>query len=331
MGLELYMKETFNIGKISFRSKAFLSPMAGYTDLAYRKIAEEFGAGMTTTEMISAKALSKRDKKTALMLKTIKSNIPTSVQIFGSEVKPMVESTKILNEIEDFQLIDINMGCPAPKIVKNGDGSALMKNPKLSYEIVKEVVKLSKKPVTCKIRMGWDENSINAIEFSKVLEDAGVAAICIHARTREMFYSGEADWDIIGELNNSVKIPVIGNGDIFEARDAFKMMEQTGVKAVQIGRGAVGNPWIFKNILLIEEGKDEIIPTNREVYDIIVEHYNLLIKDKGERVAINEMRKHIAQYLKGFHSSSTIRREINTTSDKVKIFEILEDFLLKER
>ncbi|NLM06847.1 MAG: tRNA dihydrouridine synthase DusB [Tissierellia bacterium] len=325
------MKETFKIGDIIFQSRAFLSPMAGYTDLAYRKIAEEFGAGMTTTEMVSARALARRDKKTASMLKTIKANIPTAVQIFGSEVESMIESTKILNDIEDFQIIDINMGCPAPKIVKNGDGSALMKNPTLAYEIASGVVNASKKPVTCKIRMGWDEKSINAVEFSKALEEAGVSAICIHARTREMYYTGEADWDMIGEVNNCLTIPVIGNGDIFEARDAFKMMDQTGVKAVQIGRGAVGNPWIFKNILRIKEGKDEIIPTNRAVYDIIVKHYNLLIEDKGERIAINEMRKHIGQYLKGIHSSSNIRREINTTNDKAEVFKILEDFLLKGR
>ncbi len=236
---------------------------------------------------------------------------------------------RYINPREDIDILDINMGCPTPKIVKNGDGAALLKKPQLVREILKKVVKVSCKPVTIKIRMGWDLDSLNGIAIANIAEEEGVSAITIHGRTRNMFYSGEADWDYIKKVKESVSIPVIGNGDIFEPIDAIRMMEYTGCDGVAIGRGAMGNPWIFKRIALIREGKKDLKPTDDEIIKMAIKHLNILCEDKGERVAVNEMRKHIAWYIKGMKNSNKIKNEINQISSKDKVEEVLLNYLLE--
>lgn len=322
--------QPLKINEINFKNIAFLAPMAGYTDLAFRTLASKYNVGMITTEMVNAKALTRHDDKTFRLMQLPKTDVVKAVQIFGSDPISMRESVEnAINNINEVDIIDINMGCPAPKVVKNGDGSALMKNPELAIKIAGEVVKVSKKPVTCKIRMGWDEKNINAVELSKGLESVGISAITIHGRTREMFYSGNADWDIIKSLKENLSIPIIGNGDIFSVEDALKILNYTKCDAIQIGRGAIGNPWIFSNILkaINEEGYDN--PSNEEIYQTIIEHYNLMIEDKGERIAINEMRKHLPYYIKGQKSSGTIRRKLNELNNVDEILDILKKYLLK--
>ena len=228
-------------------NEVFLAPMAGVTDLPFRLICKELGCGLLYTEMINAKALCYDDKNTKKMLNILDEEHPVAVQIFGSEPEFMGKAAQILNDYPN-EILDINMGCPAPKVVKNGDGSALMRNPKLAGQVLDQVVKNSKKPVTLKIRKGWDDNSINALEIAKIAEDCGICAITIHGRTREQYYSGQADWDIIGEVKSQISIPVIGNGDVTSVEDAIRIKDHTGCDAIMIGRGAQGNPWIFKRI-----------------------------------------------------------------------------------
>lgn len=288
-----------NIGNVKLDGIAFLAPMAGYTDLPFRIVCKEKKVSMVYTEMINAKALCYDDEKTKSMIKLDDNEHPVALQIFGHEPDKLEEATKILNN-HNNAILDINMGCPAPKIVKNHEGSALMKNPKLIEEILKRVVKASKKPVTVKIRKGWDENSVNAVEIAKIAEFAGVDAIAVHGRTREQYYSGKADWDIIRKVKESVNIPVIGNGDIFDAKDAISMMNQTNCDAVMIGRGSQGNPWIFEQLYDYQNGLEIKIPTLKERCDIALWHLDLAIKIKGEFYGVREMRKHMACYVKVF-------------------------------
>lgn len=315
------------IGNHTLINNLILAPMAGFTDIAFRKIVSEMGAGLLVTEMVSAKGIYYKDPKTHILTQTHPKESSVALQIFGSDPKIMSEVVKNdLNDREDIDLIDINLGCPAPKIVKNGEGSALMKNPKLVAEIFKELVKSSQKPVTVKIRMGWDKENINGTEIAKIAENTGISAITIHARTRDMFYSGEADWDYIRKLKDSVNIPVIGNGDIFTPKDAIHMLEQTGCDGVAIGRGAIGNPWIFKGILRMLNNEEDIEPSHEEIINMVIYHLNLECDIKGDRIGIREMRKQIAGYLKGLKGSNVIRNKINTIADKEEIKNLLLEY-----
>ncbi len=285
--------KNLKIGNVELDNKIFLSPMAGVTDLPFRKICKKHGCGLLYTEMINAKALCYDDENTKKMLRIEEVEHPVNVQIFGSEPEYMGQATKIMNEYPN-EILDINMGCPAPKVVKNGDGSALMRNPELAEKVIRAVVENSTKPVTLKIRKGWDDNSINAVEISKKKKKCGISALAIHGRTREQYYSGKADWDIIKQIKESINIPVIGNGDVFTVEDAINMFEYTKCDAIMIGRGAQGNPWIFEQInhyLKTGEKLDE--PTAKEKIETIKEHMDLAVKEHGEYVAVREMRKHV--------------------------------------
>ena len=287
------------IGNVQLDNEVFLSPMAGVTDLPFRTICKEKGCGMLYTEMINAKALCYDDENTKKMLKMEKDEHPVAVQIFGSDPDFMGKAASIMNQYPN-EILDINMGCPAPKVVKNGDGSALMRNPKLAAEVLSAVVKNSEKPVTLKIRKGWDDDCINAVEIAKIAEECGISALAIHGRTREQFYSGKADWDIISEIKQAINIPVIGNGDVFEVQDAVNMLEKTKCDAIMIGRGSQGNPWIFKRINhYMKTGEVLPEPTLEEKITTAIRHMNLAVAEHGDYVAVREMRKHIGWYLKG--------------------------------
>ena len=315
------------IGNVELDNKVFLSPMAGVTDLPFRLICKEQNCGMLYTEMINAKALCYDDANTKKMLKIEEEEHPVAVQIFGSDPEFMGRAAQIMNEYPN-EILDINMGCPAPKVVKNGDGSALMKNPKLAEEVLKAVVKNSEKPVTLKIRKGWDDNSINAVEIAKIAEASGISAVAIHGRTREQYYSGKADWDIIRQIKENINIPVIGNGDVFEVEDAIRMLDQTGCDAIMIGRGSQGNPWIFKRINhYMKTGEILPEPTLEEKITTALKHLSLAIEEHGEYVAVREMRKHIAWYLKGLKGSAKLRDEINKIESYEEVVNRLKAYM----
>lgn len=315
------------IGNVQLNNKVFLSPMAGVTDLPFRLICKEKGCGMLYTEMINAKALCYDDENTKKMLKIEDEERPIAVQIFGSEPEFMGKAAAIMNEYPN-EILDINMGCPAPKVIKNGDGSALMRNPKLASEVLSSVVKNSKKPVTLKIRKGWDDDSVNAVEIAKIAEQCGISALAIHGRTREQFYSGKADWDIIEQIKQTINIPVIGNGDVFEVEDAVNMLEKTKCDAIMIGRGAQGNPWIFKRINhYMETGEILPEPTLEERITTAIKHMNLAVAEHGEYVAVREMRKHIGWYLKGLKNSAKYRDQINKITDYKEVIAMLEEYM----
>ena len=319
-----------DIGNVSLDNRVFLSPMAGVTDLPFRLICKQKGCGMLYTEMINAKALCYNDENTKKMTKIEDEEHPIAIQIFGSEPEYMGRATEILNSHPN-EILDINMGCPAPKVVKNGDGSALMRNPKLAEEVMKAVVKNSTKPVTLKIRKGWDDQSINAVEIAKIAEQSGISAVAIHGRTREQYYSGKADWDIIKEIKDAISIPVIGNGDVFEIEDAINMLEKTNCDAIMIGRGAQGNPWIFNRINhYMETG--EILPkaTAEEKINTAIEHMKLAVEEHGEYVAVREMRKHIGWYIKGLKNSARYRDEINKLTDSEGVIMKLRELSLTQ-
>lgn len=312
------------IANLELENNIFLAPMAGVTDRSFRVICKQMGVGLLFTEMVSINGLYYDDDKTEELMTIDRDERPTALQIFGADpavFKKVIEEK--LNRNDNFEILDINMGCPAPKIVKNGYGSALMKDLKRVSEIVKTAVRASDKPVTIKIRKGWDDDSINAVEVARAIEAEGASALTIHGRTREEFYSGVADWDIIREVKQSVSIPVIGNGDIFKPEDISKMIEYTGCDGVMIGRGARGNPWIFKmgNELLASGNYREPLPD--EKIDMSVKHFELLIENKGEVLATREIRKHVAWYLKGLRGSAEIKDKINKTRSKEDIYDIL--------
>ncbi len=319
----MYLKK-LKIGNVELRNNILLAPMAGITDLPFRLICEKHGAGLTCTEMISSKGLYYDDSKTKLLLNIQGEERPVAAQIFGSDIEALKYAGEYVSKVVD--IVDINMGCPAPKIVKNGDGSKLLKNLDLVFCIAKEVVKASKVPVTVKIRKGWDSKSVVAVEVAKLLEEAGVSAITIHGRTREEYYLGKADWDIIKKVKESVKIPVIGNGDIKTKEDAVRMFEQTNVDGLMIGRGAIGNPWIFEEIISYLQGKEQRKVTNSERLETIIEHINLAVKEKGENIAIKEMRKHLAYYVRNEKDASKIRERINKINDKGALIDCLSEY-----
>ena len=313
------------IGNIELKNNLILAPMAGVTDLPFRLIVEKFNPGLVCTEMVSSKALFYGDEKTKQLLKTDGEKRPISMQIFGSDAESMAYAAKYVSEIAD--IVDINMGCPAPKVVKNGDGSKLLLDLNKVEEIIKAVVANSKVPVTLKFRKGWDEQHIVACEVAKIAEKNGISAITIHGRTRDQFYSGKADWDIIKKVKQSVNIPVIGNGDIIDEETARNMLEYTGVDGIMIGRGAMGNPWIFEQIQhYLETGEKLPKPTNQEKYEILKEHIELDIREKGEGVALNEMRKHIAWYTKNMKDASSFRNEINHIDNKDELMKKIEEY-----
>lgn len=315
------------IGNLNLDNRVFLSPMAGVTDLPFRLICKEQDCGMLYTEMVNAKALCYDDQNTKKMLKIEEEEHPVAIQIFGSDPEYMGGAAKILNSYPN-EILDINMGCPAPKVVKNGDGSALLKNPELAAKVLKAVVGNSEKPVTLKIRKGWDDTCINAVEIAKIAEDCGISAIAIHGRTREQYYSGKADWDIIRQVKENVSIPVIGNGDVFEVEDAINMLSQTNCDAIMIGRGAQGNPWIFKRINhYMQTGEILPEPTLEEKINTAKKHLKLAVEEHGEYVAVREMRKHIAWYLKGLRNSARVRDEINKIESYEEVVNKLESYM----
>ncbi len=315
------------IGNLELDNKVFLSPMAGVTDLPFRLICKEQDCGMLYTEMINAKALCYDDTNTKKMLNIEYEEHPIAVQIFGSDPEFMGKAAQIMNDYPN-EILDINMGCPAPKVVKNGDGSALMKNPSLTEKVLTSVVKNSKKPVTLKIRKGWDDNNINAVEIAKIAEACGISALAIHGRTREQYYSGKADWDIIAKIKENINIPVIGNGDVFEVEDAIKMLDKTNCDAIMIGRGAQGNPWIFKRInYYMKTGEILPEPTLEEKITTAKKHLELAVKEHGEYVAVREMRKHIGWYLKGLKNSAKVRDEINKIENYEEVINRLDRYI----
>ena len=313
------------IGNVELDNPYILAPMAGVTDLPFRLLCKEQGAGLLCMEMVSAKAIQYNNKNTKALLEIHPEERPVSLQLFGSDPDVISEIAKQIEELP-FAILDINMGCPVPKIVRNGEGSALMKNPKLVHEIVSKTAKAIQKPVTVKIRKGFDDTCINAVEIAKIIEDAGAAAVAVHGRTREQYYSGKADWDIIRQVKEAVSIPVIGNGDVVSGESALAMQKQTGCDGVMIGRGSQGNPWIFSELLEYEKtGKMPERPSKEEIRDMILRHAKLQLEYKGEYLGIREMRKHVAWYTTGMPNSAKLRNEINA----VETYEQLETMLME--
>jgi tRNA-dihydrouridine synthase B len=311
----------FLFGDIFLKNNIFLAPMAGVTDLAFRKVCHDHGCALSYTEMVSAKALSFESEKTEAMMNT--SSLPSAVQIFGHE--PEVVSAISERAGREGLFLDINMGCPAPKIVGNGDGSALMKNLPLAREIIRAAVSSSKTPVSVKMRLGWDEEHKNVIELAKIAEEEGAFAITVHGRTREAFYSGTADWEMIAKVKEAVSIPVVGNGDVFSAADAKRMIDETKVDAVMIGRGAQGNPWIFEETAyLLETGKEKMPPSSQEKISEAIRHITLLCELKGEYVGIREARKHASWYIAGMNGAARAREAVNKTESLEEMKYVLE-------
>lgn len=315
--------KTLTIGNVVMDNPLVLAPMAGVTDLPFRLLCKEQGAGLVCMEMVSAKAIYYNNKNTEALLEIDTREKPVSLQLFGSDPEIMAA---MAHRIEDrpFDILDINMGCPVPKVVNNGEGSALLKNPELVQKIVTAVVKAVDKPVTVKIRRGFDEDSVNAVEIAKIIEDCGAAAVAVHGRTREQYYSGKADWEIIRQVKAAVSIPVIGNGDVTSPETAVALMEQTGCDGIMIGRAVRGNPWLFSEILhYMETGEHKARPTMEEVREMILRHTRMQVELKGEYTALREMRKHVAWYTAGFPHSARLRAKTNEISTLQELEELI--------
>lgn len=315
--------EQLKIGNVKLKNNLILGPMAGVTDLPFRLLCAEQGAGLVCMEMVSAKGILYQNKNTEALLEIDEKEHPVSLQFFGADPDIMSEMAK---KIEDhpFDILDINMGCPVPKVVNNGEGSALMKQPVLAGRIIEKIVKAIQKPVTVKIRKGFDEAHVNAVEMAHVAQESGAAAVAVHGRTREQYYTGQADWDIIRQVKQSVSIPVIGNGDLRTAQDVLKMEQQTGCDGFMIARGAQGNPWIFSRILdTMQTGKEASMPTTAQVVEMALRHARMQLAMKGPYTGIREMRKHAAWYTGGYKHASGLRRELNG----VESYEQLEDLM----
>lgn len=313
------------IGNVELENNLILAPMAGVTNLPFRIICKDYGAGMVCTEMASAKAMFHNDQKTKRLFNTEGEKRPISFQVFGSELESIAYAVKYMSNFAD--IIDINMGCPAPKVVKNGDGSKLLLDLEKAKKIIEIAVQNSKVPVTVKFRKGWDKENIVAVEIAQIAEQAGASAVTIHGRTKSEFYTGKADWDIIKKVKQSVHIPVIGNGDVTDEESALAMFKQTGVDGIMIGRGSFGNPWIFKNIKhYLQTGEKLPQPTNKERLQIMEKHIQLAVEEKGEDVAIKELRKHISWYTKNLKNSSEFRNSINKIEKKDELISTIEEY-----
>ncbi len=323
----MYLKK-LKIGDVELENNIILAPMAGITDLPFRRICKEFEPALVCTEMVSSKAIFYGDEKTKLLLNTSGEKTPISMQIFGSDEQTMGFAAKQISEIAD--IIDINMGCPAPKVVKNGDGSKLLLDLEKAEKIIKAVVQNSKVPVTVKFRKGWNADNIVACELAKIAEKSGASAIIIHGRTREEYYSGKVDLDIIKQVKESVSIPVIGNGDIDSEEAALRMFEYTGVDGIMVGRGALGKPWLFSQIKnYLQTGTKQDAPTLEKRLEIIKKHIDLAVQEKGEVIAIKEMRKHLAAYIRNMKDATTFRSKVNTIDNKKELIKNLEEYFEK--
>ena len=319
----------WKIGNVEIENQLVLAPMAGITNEAFRSICKEMGAGLVVCEMISDKALSFHNAKTIKMTGVSQNEHPLSMQIFGADKETLVYAAKWIYENTDADIIDINMGCPVNKVAKRaGAGSSLLRDPNKVYEITKAVVEATPLPVTVKIRIGWDENNINAVENAKMIEKAGACAIAVHGRTRAQMYSGHANLDVIKDVVEAVNIPVVGNGDIVDGPSALHMLEYTGCKAIMIGRGALGNPWILKEINAYFAGEEFKRPSKEEIYNMIVDQYERLLKLKGERMALLEMISHVGWYLKGMQGSAQIKNKANQALSFEEVKKILKEYLL---
>lgn len=313
------------IGNITLKNNIILAPMAGVTDLPFRFLCRKQGAGLVCMEMVSAKAILYHNRNTEELMRTLPQEAPVSLQLFGSDPKIMGEIAARIQE-HPFDILDINMGCPVPKVVNNGEGSALMRAPKLAEEIIRSAARASEKPVTVKIRKGFDEAHVNAVEVAMRAEEAGAAAIAVHGRTREQFYAGRADWEIIARVKEAVGIPVIGNGDVESPESAEKMLRETGCDGVMIGRAARGNPWIFREIVsYLETGRKPEKPTAEEKYACILEHAGLMREYKGEYTAVREMRKHVSWYTFGCPHAAKLRGRINTVESMEELEKLVRE------
>lgn len=315
-----------NIGNIELSAPLALAPMAGITDLPFRLICRRLGCGMTVSEMVSAKGLLYKNVKTTEMLRIDDGERPTAIQLFGSVPEELAEAARMV-EASGADMIDFNMGCPVPKIVNNGEGSALMKQPQLAHDILAAMVKAVKIPVTVKFRAGWDDSSRNAVEIAKAVEAAGVSAVAVHGRTRQQFYEGKADWGIIAEVKQAVKVPVFGNGDIFTVEDGLRMLAETGVDGLMIGRGADGNPWIFRELAAVLRGEERpTAPSLQERLAQAAEHLDMLIDYKGEHISVKEMRRHISAYLKGLPHAAEFRGRFHKVDTREQFMELLAEY-----